>query len=187
MKLSELNQTEELVRPEENKRSISDGMYEGTTAYAELQERECRFSKDGTRVVLSIRVEVEDEDGETVDLYVAPNYSWSKRGHMMQLLESLDALPEPGESIALQDLVGIPVQVLVENVEKNGEVYSNIVRIKKRQVSQEPEESKPLIAKKVVKKKPHDRTSKNTVCDDIEKVANEDSAGLDTVDMKDRE
>lgn len=131
MKLADLQNQDYLDRPEGNKRSIEDGVYEGETSNAELQEWESKFSEDGTRVVLSIRVEVEDADGETVDLYIAPNFSWSKRGKMIKVLENLDMLPAPGERLDLEDLVGIPVQVMVENVEKDGETYSNIIRMKR--------------------------------------------------------
>jgi hypothetical protein len=131
MKLSNLENPDFLLRPEGNKRSIDDGVYEGETTHAEFQEWESKYSEDGTRVVLSIKVEVNDADGDPVDLYVAPNYSWSSRGNMMKVLENLGLLPGPGERLQLTDLVGIPVQVMVENVEKDGETYSNIIRMKR--------------------------------------------------------
>lgn len=131
MKLADLQNDDFLQRPEGNKRTTEDGVYQGITAYAEFQEWSCNFSKDGTRVVLSLRIEVEDSEGELVDLFISPNYSWSKKGKMVKLLEDLDMLPGPGEGIKLTDLVGIPVQVTVENVEKDEEMYSNIVSIKR--------------------------------------------------------
>lgn len=131
MKLDELKRLDALERPEWNKRNVDDGDYFGETVSAELVERESNFSDDGTRVVLSIKIEVQDESGDIVDLYVSPNYTWSKKGKMIKILEELDVLPKPGESIDIGDLVGIPVQVLVENTEKNGEIYSNIISIKK--------------------------------------------------------
>jgi len=135
MKLEDLKHANVLARPADNKRTIPDGAYNGETTNAEFVERESKFSEDNTRVVLNIKVEVQDDEGEVVDLYIAPNYSWSKRGNMMKILEKLAALPAPGESIDIDELVGIPVQVIVENVEKDGETYSNIVSIKRVKTS----------------------------------------------------
>jgi hypothetical protein len=152
MKLSNLQNQDFLDRPEGNRRSIDDGIYEGETTNAEFQEWESKYSEDGSRVVLSIRLEVEDADGELVDLYVAPNYSWSKRGNMVKVLENLDMLPEPGERLQLTDLVGIPVQVMVENVEKDGETYSNIIRMKR--ITQKITSSVRGTEKKIPRKRP---------------------------------
>ncbi len=131
MKLEELQHASVLTRPADNKRTIPDGAYNGETTNAELVERDSQYSDDGKRVALNIKIEVEDDEGEVVDLYIAPNYSWSKRGKMIKILEKLDVLPDPGESVDVDEIVGIPVQVIVENVEKDGETYSNIVSIKR--------------------------------------------------------
>lgn len=157
MKLADLQSQDYLDRPEGNKRSIEDGVFEGETSHVELQEWESKFSEDGTRVVLSIKVEVEDAEGELVDLYIAPNYSWSKRGNMSKVLENLNMLPEPGERLNLEDLVGIPVQVMVENVEKDGETYSNIIRLKR--LAQNRSASARIPEKKVPRKRPVPKSS----------------------------
>ncbi|MFJ8263017.1 hypothetical protein ACIQ4I_13870 [Rummeliibacillus sp. NPDC094406] len=151
MKIEELQHTNVLARPEANKRTIPDGAYNGETTKAEFLERDSQYSEDGKRVVLNIKIEVEDDAEEVIDLYIAPNYSWSKQGNMMKILEKLDVLPAPGESIDLDELVGIPVQVIVENVEKDGETYSNIVSIKRIKANQ-PQRTikKKPIAKKTV-------------------------------------
>lgn len=150
MKLSDLKNIKVLARPEDYKRFIKDGTYTGETKNAELVERDCQFNEDETRVVLNIKIGVEDNEGEVVDLYLSPNYSWSKKGNMVKILEKLDALPAPGEFIDLVELVGIPVQVVVENLEKDGETYSNIVRIKRVSRLQ----PKKIIKKQSLAKKP---------------------------------
>ncbi len=158
MRLEDLAVKNVLARPEGNKRNIDEGSYKGITTLAELAERDSQYSEDGKRVVLNIKVEVEDDEGEMVDLYISPNYSWSKRGKMIKLLEKLDCLPAPGEAIDLDDLVGIPVQVIVENVEKDGEIYSNIVSIKRdktEKVKKKP--SKQEIRKKAVARQAEER------------------------------
>lgn len=120
-----------LVRPVEDRRSIANGTYSGTIAWAEVKEFECNFNENGKRTVLNIKVEVKDVNGEIVVLYIAPNLTWGKSGKMVKLLDDIDALPEPGEGLDLKALVGIPVKVMVENVGKDGETYSNIVRMKR--------------------------------------------------------
>lgn len=182
MRLEDLKIRNVLARPEANKRNVYDGSYKGITTFTELAERDSQFTEDGKRVVLNIKVEVEDDEGETVDLYIAPNYSWSKKGKMIKILEKLDALPATGESISLEDLVGIPVQVIVENVEKDGEMYSNIVSIKRdkaAKVKRKP--TKEEIRQKALAKAEAER-KKST-----EKLfgAEPDDSGLDEEDVDD--
>lgn len=148
MKLADLQQANVLARPESKKKTVADGAYNGFTRSVEFAERDSQYSDDGKRIVLNIKVEVTDEGGETVDLYISPNYSWSPRGNMMKILEKLEALPAPGESIALDGLIDIPVQVIVENVEKDNVKYSNIMSIKR--LKQNP--VKKSIVKKSIKK-----------------------------------
>lgn len=131
MKLEDLQHKNLLARPAYNKITIPNGAYNGELTKAELVERDSKYSEDKKRVVLNLKVEVGDDEGEVVDLYIAPNYSWSKKGGMIKILENLEILPEPGETIDLDELIGIPVQVIVENVEKDDETYSNIVSIKR--------------------------------------------------------
>jgi len=110
--------------------SIADGVYAGVISQAELIERESKYSSDGFRVVLRLQVEIEDEDGETVSLFSNANVSWSKKATMVKLLEDLKFLPAPGEGLQLRDLVGLGVQAMIENVERDGTTFSNIVSLK---------------------------------------------------------
>ena len=182
MRLNELKNTNMLARPEGNRRNVSDGVYSGRTTFAELVERESNFSKDGFRVVLNIKVEVEDENGETIDLYISPNYTWSPKGNMVKILEKLDALPKPGESISLDDLVGVPVQVVVENVEKDGETYSNIVSIKK--VKEKSTAKRPQI--KVSRKRPEQSKISELESDMFEdELEDEQVQDVDDIDIDD--
>lgn len=183
MRLNELKNTNMLARPEGNRRNVSDGVYSGRTTFAELVERESSFSKDGFRVVLNIKVEVEDKNGDTIDLYISPNYTWSPKGNMLKILKNLDALPKPGESMSLDDLVEIPVQVVVENVEKDGETYSNIVSIKK--VKEKSTAKRPKII--VSRKRPEKSKIRELDCDldDIFEDELEDEQVQDVDDIDD--
>lgn len=135
MKLTDLKNQHKLVRPNIGDNMISDGTYSGTLITAELTEKESKFSPDGVRVVLNLKVEIYDEAGNPVHLYLAPNYNWSERGNMIKILEKLDALPEPGEGLELQTLVGLPVSAIVENVEKDGRTFSNIVSLRRAKIT----------------------------------------------------
>ncbi len=130
MKLSEFDDTNILTRPT-GRTTLEEGMCKGTIIAAELVERQSRYSVNGIGVFLNIKVAIKDSDEETVELYYAVSYTWSKRGKMMKLLEDLKKLPEPGESLELEELVGLRVQVIIENVEKDGNTYSNIIQIKR--------------------------------------------------------
>lgn len=131
MKLEDLKSLDRLVRPEDKGYTVPDGAYNGVTQMAELAERDSKYSKDGKRVVLNIMIEVQDSDGQKVRLYVSPTYTWSKRGNMVKIFDRLGVEVPPGEGVSLEKLVNIPVQVVVENVVKDGVTYSNVVSIKR--------------------------------------------------------
>ena len=130
MNIQDLQIRNVLSRPLVNLKEIPDGAYKGFTKHAGFEEKDDKFN-GGIRVVLNLKVEVSNNEGELVDLYTCANYSWSSKGNMIKLLEKLNCLPKPGEEISLDDLVDIPVQVIVENVEKDGERYPNIISIKR--------------------------------------------------------
>lgn len=132
MRIEELTNPKNLTRPESSEVEIvPEGLQNAELVEAELVERDSKFSEDGKRVVLNSRVLVTTSDNKTASLYYSVTYSWSKRGKMCKLLEDLQMMPEPGENLKIADLIGIPVQVLVQNVDKDGVVYSNIVSIKR--------------------------------------------------------
>ena len=116
MKNQELtNLTPELIaemlkRPASNLRTVEDGVYTGEIRSSELVVRESKYTETGYRTVLNIRIGIKNNEGEPVDLYIAPNFTWGKKGNMYKLLEKLDALPAPGEDLDLDALVGIPVR-----------------------------------------------------------------------------
>lgn len=150
MKITELTSTDLLERPTKDERSVDEGLHEGITSSVAYTERESKYSEDGSRVVLNVGVEITDKSEKKATLYIAPNYSWSSKGNMVKLLEKLDVLPEPGQSLKLSELVGIPVQVIVKNVEKDGVRYSNIVsieRIEDRSIAKSRELDDSLVDK----------------------------------------
>lgn len=195
MKLADIEQIDVLTRPAGNKRTIADGTYLGETTNAEYVERDSQYSDDGKHVVINIKVEVINHQGEVIDLYIAPSYSWSKRGNMMKILEKLEVLPAPGEFIHLDELIGIPVQIIVENVNKDGETYSNIVSIKRvksnnsQYVSnRQPNTKKSVVPKqskseeRVLKKRFPTKYEDEMLEDDFSSDTNDDFDELDDID-----
>lgn len=138
MKLQEMVNMRKVARPTGVQNNVNDGSYPGEINLAEFVERESKFSDDGMRIMLNMRIKLYLENDESVELYHAVNYTWSQKGHMIKILEKLEMLPAPGEKLDLDQLVGLPVQVIVENVIKDGVTYSNIVSIKRRQINQSP-------------------------------------------------
>lgn len=169
MKLEDLQHANVLARPASNKKNVPDGSYSGFIRSVEFAERDNFYKPDEKRIVVIFKIEVTDEEDEAVDLYLSPNYSWSARGHLVKILEKLEALPAPGEAIALDDLIDMSVQVIVENVEKDNVTYSNIVSIKR---------IKQSTPKKTITKKPVKIASKF----DLSGSAKSDSDELDELD-----
>lgn len=148
MKLIDFKKTDRLTRPVGNWNTLANGAYLGQILVAQLAERNSKYSEDGKMVVLELTIRVEDGE-EIIPMKFAVNYSWSKMGKLIGVLENLELLPEPGEDLCLDDFVGIPVEVIVENSEKDGNNFSNIVRIKKVvQLSPQAEENSKRIYSK---------------------------------------
>lgn len=133
-----------LNRPKTTHQTTRDGVTSGVIVSVTTEKREDTY-KGGTRDVLEVHVNVESDDGEPVTLYSFYNINWSKKSNLMKFLDKLGKIPTLGESIELADLVGLPVQVTVENVEKNGETYSNIVSIRKLEKQTPNHKSQPAI------------------------------------------
>jgi hypothetical protein len=48
---------------------------------------------------------------------------------MVKVLQDLDCLPEAGKRLDLDGMVGMKVKVVIENVERDGIEYSNVISI----------------------------------------------------------
>ena len=118
-----------LKRPTKTKRYIEEGIWEGEITDAEIDEVKSKYHDSGKRTVIKIEVKVRDDDGNDVVLYDYPTKTWSKQGNWYKILDNLDMLPAPGEDFDLDDLVGVQVKVMVENVTKGDKTYSNIVKM----------------------------------------------------------
>ena len=123
--------TRTLQRPAEIKDYVEEGSHEGKIEEVELKELASDYHPSGKRVAVMIKVNVEDGHGNKVSICEFPTYTWDERGNWHKILKDLDMLPEPGDKFELDNLVGLKVKVLVENVEKRGKTYSNITKMRK--------------------------------------------------------
>lgn len=129
MELNALTNLDELQRPVAE--VLAEGTYKDCKIIgAKYAEKKSNYTEDGKRVVLDYTVEV-DYNGKLVYLDYVVTYNWSMKSNMVKFLIKMGCLPEPGENLSLEKLVGIPVEVTVENVTKNGVTYSNITGIKR--------------------------------------------------------
>lgn len=114
---------------------VSEGLQNGTIVSVEEKEFESQYHDSGTREALNFKVELLDDDGEAVYLYYAPTITWAPKGKLMYTLQDLQAVPEIGEELDLDQFIGMDVTVTIENTERNQTIYSNIVNLKKRESS----------------------------------------------------
>ncbi|MBL5873640.1 hypothetical protein HV417_08825 [Bacillus sporothermodurans] len=91
------------------------------------------YHESGKRDALVIKIEFINSNGDLVYVEYAPTITWSEKGKFMKTLHDLDVVPAMGEELDINTLVGMRVTATIENVERNNVVYSNIVRIQKRE------------------------------------------------------
>lgn len=113
---------------------IDDGVYKGRILSTDFREMDSKFHASGKRQVFSMKIEVENEDGEIVYLLYSVNYSWSLKGNFVKLLSDFAMLPDEGECLDVTEFIGLEVTVTVMNNEKDGKKYSNIVALVRNQI-----------------------------------------------------
>jgi hypothetical protein len=113
---------------------LAEGVHKGKIFSVEVKEFNSNYQESGKRVALNTKVEFIKPNGEFFYLYYAPTLTWSEKGKLMKMLHDLDVVPAVGKELDINALVGMNVTATIENVERDNVVYSNIVRIKKREI-----------------------------------------------------
>ncbi|MBL5767275.1 MULTISPECIES: hypothetical protein [Bacillales] len=121
-----------LVRPT-NKYVLDEGALKGKIFSVNVKECPSMYHESGKRDALVIKIEFINSNGDLVYVEYAPTITWSEKGKFMKTLHDLDVVPAMGEELDINTLVGMRVTATIENVERNNVVYSNIVRIQKRE------------------------------------------------------
>ena len=119
-----------LIRPS-NKYVLDEGLKKGKIFSVEVKTFDSIYHASGKREALNIKVEFIKPNGELVYLYFAPTITWSPKGKLMKMLEDLDVVPAMGEELDMNALVGMNVTATIENLQRDGVVYSNIVRVQR--------------------------------------------------------
>lgn len=123
-----------IIRPL-SKYAVNEGAHNGRIFSVEVKEFDSVYHDSGKRDALNTKVEFIKPNGEFVYLYYAPTITWSEKGKLMKMLHDLEVVPAEGEELDTNALIGMKVTATIENVERDGIVYSNIVRIQKRVTS----------------------------------------------------
>lgn len=144
------NSNQILTRPIQRYTTTDGGVFIGKIVGAWRKSLKTRYTATGFDDGVNIKVVVTDMDGVEVELFKQLFISWRENSPLVITLADLGITPEPGEDIDLNNFRGIPVEVTVENVTINGNIYSNVKRIKKIAVSNDastevaPSIEKPL-------------------------------------------
>ena len=113
-------------RPVYQRPSYQNGDYKGKIVWLDVREMDSSFNSSGKREVLSLMINIDNEEGA---LFYSPTISWSRRSKFYGLLLDLNCLPEEGHPPDLDKLLNMPVIVTIENNEAGDVNYSNIVRL----------------------------------------------------------
>ena len=113
------------------KSNVPDGQYNGKITAADISEVDSTKYPGEKFDVLNFKVKVKDDEGNEVTLLDRVTCTWGRNGRLMARLESLGMLPEEGEDLDLDAFIGLQVTVQVENSEKDGRTYSNIINMEK--------------------------------------------------------
>lgn len=122
-----------LVRPA-NKYVLDEGVQHGKIFSVGVKEFPSIYHDSGKRDALVIKVEFIKPNGEFIYVEYAPTITWSEKGKFMKMLHALDVVPAMGKELDINTLNGMNVTATIENVERDNVVYSNIIRIQKREV-----------------------------------------------------
>lgn len=99
-----------------------------------IEERDSRYSDTGKRATVELMITAFPAVGE-VRLTHILSLNWSSKSKLVALLEKLEMLPEPGCDLDLAAFEGIMVDMTLENVTKNGRIFTNVMSIRKRSQS----------------------------------------------------
>lgn len=124
-----------LVRQTARYNVLCGGEIRGEILGAWQKQLKSQYSASGYIDGINIKIGVKDTDGVSVELFKTEIISWIEKSDLVSLLKELEILPETGQMLNLDNFRGIPVEVTVENVTINGNIYSNVKRIKKIAVS----------------------------------------------------
>lgn len=120
-----------LKRPVAKEEFVAEGAHEATIESARAIFQSNPFTTSGISEELQLELKVED-GGKEVYLKHNVNLAWDESGDLCNMLLNLEELPEEGEVLNIEDLIGMDVKILVTNCECEGKTYSEVIDIEKK-------------------------------------------------------
>lgn len=117
-----------IERPQYQSDLKEDVAYTGEIVSIEKRKLPSQYHPKGERQAIQFEV-VLNHSGDTTRLFYAPSLTWSKKGKLYKLLSDLGHLPDVGQTMNFNKLIGIKVNVFVYNVQRDGAVFSNIYKM----------------------------------------------------------
>lgn len=128
--LTQEERSEYLVRPVAKTRFVEEGYHKAIIESVRAVVQSNPFTPSGKSEELELEFKVKEGKEEVILDHIL-KLTWCEDGKMYQLLEELDLLPEAGEMLDLNGLIGMSVKILVTNMIHDGEPYSKIIDIEK--------------------------------------------------------
>ena len=108
--------------------SISEGYHTATIASLEYRLVTDNYSDDKAEIPRLVPTfDVVSDDGEEATLTKYFSILWSEKSNLRKLAKATQRLPDHGDNFDPDTLIGAKLIVVVENKEKDGKTYSNIV------------------------------------------------------------
>lgn len=123
----------EIVRPayDLGKFFITNGTYPAKIVDVNAETCPSKYPGGDDWILVTLVNKVQTDKGDITKFFEVP-MSWNPNSKWMQLLDELGLTVDEGETFKSAFLNGLSVVVEVENVERGGKRYSNIVMIKKQ-------------------------------------------------------
>lgn len=109
---------------------VEDGPTPGTITAVNRETRPSIYQEGSEWTLARLTIDVHICRGNVRKYFDVP-LSWASKSKWSQTLAALGITVAPGEAFKLSSLINSPVIAHIENVERNGNSYSNVVAIEK--------------------------------------------------------
>lgn len=124
---------------------LPPGVYTGELVSVERSEYPSDYHDSGKREALDMKYRLSDGDGNAGTVMDYPTLSFDHRSNLHKTLKGLNALPDRGEGLDLDELEGTRVRAVVEVEQKRGGgEYNKIVQVSELEEEEESGEESRL-------------------------------------------
>ncbi|HEY8910774.1 MAG TPA: hypothetical protein VIM51_10925 [Desulfosporosinus sp.] len=128
---------------------VPEGITEGVIKQIKEAELASTYYSTGVRNALVFSIAI-DVNGIPITLRFSPSLSWHPKSKLTKTLMDLEALPDEGEGLETDRLIGMNVVAWIKYNEKDGQIWTNITKIEKSLVQTQVNKL-ASITRKVVK------------------------------------